>query len=72
MVADLTGRNSNVYFEAGLAEAWDKKWILIAQSKDDVSFDIQHIRAIYYKNTPGGLTELGAQLQNAMRDTLRY
>src|SRR5688572_20124800 len=27
VVVDFTNRNPNVYFEAGLADAWKKKWI---------------------------------------------
>jgi hypothetical protein len=36
VIVDFTGRNPNVYFEAGLADAWKKKWIVLAQSPADL------------------------------------
>lgn len=44
VVADLTGSNPNVYYEAGFAHALGKKVIPIAQSKDDLAFDLRPIR----------------------------
>lgn len=51
VVADLTGKNPNVYYEAGFAHALSKKVILIAQSTDDLTFDLRSIRTIFY-STP--------------------
>ena len=48
LVAELTGRNSNVFYELGLAHAKSKPVVLIASSEADVPFDIRHIRVIYY------------------------
>lgn len=31
VLVDLTGKNPNVYYEAGLADAWGRKWIVLAQ-----------------------------------------
>lgn len=65
IVADLTGRNANVYYEAGLAHALDKPLILLAQSKEDLAFDLAHIRAVFY-SSPG---DLRAKLGQAIEDT---
>ena len=48
LVAELTSRNPNVYYELGLAHAMEKPVVLVAAKEDDVPFDLQHIRVIYY------------------------
>jgi hypothetical protein len=70
VVVDFTNRNPNVYFEAGLADAWKKKWIVLAQSKNDLAFDVQHIRTIVYSNTMGADAKLRENLEHALKETL--
>lgn len=65
IVADLTGLNANVYYEAGLAHALDKPLILLAQSKEDLAFDLAHIRTVFYSSP----SELRARLAQAIQDT---
>jgi len=48
LVAELTGRNPNVFYELGLAHALDKPVVLVSSNQEDVPFDLQHIRVIYY------------------------
>lgn len=48
LVAELTTRNPNVFYELGLAHALEKPVVLISSREDDVPFDLQHIRVIYY------------------------
>lgn len=48
LVAELTKRNPNVFYELGLAHALEKPVVLISSNEDDVPFDLQHIRVIYY------------------------
>ncbi len=48
LVAELTGRNSNVFYELGLAHALKKPVVLVSSNENDVPFDLQHIRVIYY------------------------
>jgi hypothetical protein len=53
LVAELTNRNPNVLYELGLAHALHKPVVLVSSNKDDVPFDVQHVRVIYYdKNDP--------------------
>lgn len=66
VIADLTGKNPNVYYEVGFAHALGKKVILIAQSLEDLSFDVRFIRAFVY-STPEDLTQT---LVRAIRETL--
>jgi hypothetical protein len=55
LMADLTGQNSNVFYELGLAHALSKDVILITQSMDFVPFDLKTIRCIVYDFTPRGI-----------------
>lgn len=48
LVAELTGRNPNVFYELGLAHALQKPVVLVSSNQEDVPFDLQHIRVIYY------------------------
>jgi len=48
LVAELTSRNPNVFYELGLAHALEKPVVLVSSREDDVPFDLQHIRVIYY------------------------
>jgi hypothetical protein len=51
LVAELTTRNPNVFYELGLAHAMKKPVVLVSAKEDDVPFDLQHIRVIYYDVT---------------------
>ena len=48
LVAELTSKNPNVFYELGLAHALKKPVVLVSATEDDVPFDLQHIRVIYY------------------------
>lgn len=53
LVAELTTKNPNVFYELGLAHALQKPVVLISSNEDDVPFDLKHIRVIYYdRNDP--------------------
>lgn len=67
VIVDFTGRNPNVYYEAGLADAWRKDWIVLAQSSEDMTFDVRHIRSIRYSNTMGADVRLRENLQQALQ-----
>jgi hypothetical protein len=48
LVAELTTRNPNVFYELGLAHALEKPVVLVSGNEMDVPFDLKHIRVIYY------------------------
>jgi hypothetical protein len=48
LIAELTARNPNVYYELGLAHALKKPVVLVCSNEQDVPFDLKHIRVIYY------------------------
>lgn len=50
VIANLNGRNPNVYYELGIAHAIGKPVILIAKSFDEIPFDLQSNRIIIYSN----------------------
>ena len=58
VVADLTTRNANVFYEVGYARALDKEVVLLTQASEDVPFDLQHRRYIPYTTDARGLDEL--------------
>jgi hypothetical protein len=51
LVAELTTKNPNVFYELGLAHAKEKPVILVSSNQDDVPFDLRHIRVIFYDLT---------------------
>jgi hypothetical protein len=48
IVADMTGKNANVFYEVGYAHALNKVVLLITQSADDIPFDLKHRQHIVY------------------------
>ncbi len=48
LIAELTTRNPNVFYELGLAHALRKPVVLVCSNEQDVPFDLKHIRVIYY------------------------
>ena len=70
LVAELTGRNPNVFYETGIAHTVGKEVILITQSMDDVPFDLKHLRCIVYEYTPRGIAALEQNLKNTILNVL--
>ena len=58
IIADLTDRNPNVFYEVGIAHALNKDVLLVSQSMDDVPFDFRHLRVLTYEYTPMGCKKL--------------
>ena len=58
VVCDFTGKNPNVFYEAGIAHTLGKHVIPITQSEHDIPFDLQHHRYIKYLNNNEGIEEL--------------
>lgn len=48
IIADATGKNTNVFYEMGLAHAIDKDIIILTQSMDYIPFDLQHRGILKY------------------------
>ena len=71
VLADLTEKNPNVFYELGLAHALAKPALLIAESMDDVPFDLRHLRVITYdKNNEEWGQKLINEITIALKETL--
>jgi len=62
IVCDLSNKNPNVFYEAGIAHSLGKEVILITQSHDDVPFDLRSIRYLHYLNNGEGRAQLAANV----------
>lgn len=66
LIADLTDRNPNVFYEVGLAHAISKDVILLTQNMGDIPFDLQSLRFIVYEYSPRGMVEFEKKLRSAI------
>ena len=66
VICDCTGRNPNVFYEAGIAHALGREVILITQNAEDIPFDLRHLRYVQYLNNGEGLVQLSARLQQRL------
>lgn len=74
VIADLTGKNPNVFYELGIAHMLKdpKKVILLIQDIESMPFDLTPFRCIVYKTGSPGAKQLKTELQNAIRDVVNY
>ena len=72
VVCDCSGRNPNVFYEAGIAHTLGREVILIAQGEHDIPFDLRHLRHIRYLNNAEGRAALTEALQARMQTVLGH
>jgi hypothetical protein len=74
IVADLTGKSANVFYETGIAHSLrdPQSVILISQSMDDVPFDLRHLPVVLYRleNIQKFQVELEHRLTHSRASTL--
>ena len=71
ILADLSGKDPNVFYELGLAHAIQMPAVLIAGSLDDVPFDVRGVRIILYDtNLPTWGSILKDKITCAIAETL--
>ncbi len=71
LLADLTGKNPNVFYELGLAHALAKPAILVAETMEDIPFDLRALRVILYdKNAPAWGEILRQKIEASLKEIL--
>lgn len=68
LIADLTDRNPNVFYELGLAHALSKEVILLTQNLNDIPFDLRHYRIIVYQDSISGADKLKSTLKGFIKE----
>lgn len=68
LLADLSGKNPNVFYELGLAHAAKRPVVFTAGRLDDVPFDLRHLRVIIYETRE---PDWAARLRKSVSDYLR-
>jgi nucleoside 2-deoxyribosyltransferase len=71
VLADLTRKNANVFYEVGICHALGKPVLLLAQSIEDVPFDLRHRRVLLYEYSPRGCKRLEGVLKENMSTVLK-
>lgn len=66
IIANIEGRNANVFYELGIAHALGKPTILVAESLENVPFDVKSRRIILYEHTK----QLESKLKGELMKTL--
>lgn len=71
LVAELTEKNANVFYELGLGHAIGKPIVLMSETMDDVPFDLQPLRVIIYdKDDPAWGVKLRNNLTASLTETI--
>lgn len=71
IIADLSERNPNVFYELGFAHSKDKICILLTKSSTDIPFDLKHKRHIVYGDSISHLKkELEKNIEWAKNEVL--
>ncbi|MDD5625555.1 MAG: hypothetical protein PHG83_00095 [Patescibacteria group bacterium] len=71
ILAELTDKNPNVFYELGLAHAIGKPAIFVTKTIEDVPFDLRGLRVIQYDtNVPDWGKVLQDNIKQAIKETL--
>jgi hypothetical protein len=71
IIAEMTERNPNVFYELGIAHTLGKPVIMITQSIEQyVPFDLKHLRSIEYQFKPGEIEKFEQALRRTIQTVL--
>ena len=69
VIADLTDRNANVFYELGVRHSLKNRTILLAQKREDIPFDLQSYAShVYSWETEAGRDELTQKLRALLQE----
>jgi len=73
VIADLTGRNPNVFYETAVAHLTknDGQVVLLSQTDDDVPFDLRPLRYLKYSNNQDGRRGLRESLSSFLKQAIK-
>jgi hypothetical protein len=72
LLADLTDKNPNVFYELGLAHAAKKPVVFTSAKIEDVPFDLRHLRVIVYEvREPEWANKLRKLITEYLRNTVK-
>ena len=71
VICDCSGRNPNVFYEAGIAHTLGREVILITQADTDIPFDLRHLRYVRYLNNGEGREELKTRIAPRLAQFVR-
>jgi transcriptional regulator with AAA-type ATPase domain len=66
IVADMTERNPNVFYELGIAHTLGKPVVMVTQSMEYVPFDLKHLRCIVYEYKPSKIQRFEETLEKTV------
>lgn len=69
LIADITNRNPNVFYELGIAHTIGKRVILLTQNVQDIPFDLNRYRHIIYQDNADGYEKLVKGLKNMLSNS---
>lgn len=67
VVFNITGNNSNVMYELGLAHAMNKDVQIISEDVKGIPFDFSHVRVLQYLPNDEGLRKLSVDFKSSFR-----
>ncbi len=71
VICDFSERNSNVFYEAGIAHTLGRSVIPIVQNEEDIPFDLRHHRHIEYQNNEEGFEALKGQISSRIQTLIQ-
>jgi hypothetical protein len=71
VIADVTGRNPNVFYELGIAHTVKDFCVILTQNIEDVPFDLRHLHCIIYENSVSVADKLKHDLRKAVLAILK-
>jgi hypothetical protein len=70
LLAELSGKNANVFYELGLSHAIRKPVVFVTSDLSDVPFDLRHLRVVVYDvREPGWDLKLRQAITTYLRNT---